>query len=277
MTGLHELQSEFAMALLDPARAPPRDVASHTSRTPTRRFNVYRNNVLFSLTEVLAAYFPVVVRLLGDALFEAMAADYIRTHPPSSPILSRYGSNLPDFISGYEPVGDLPYLADVARLEWLLQRAYHSADWQPLAAADLELIPSMQAARIVFHLHPSAAIMASPFPVVSIWRTNSHDAEVTPISLDAGAEAALVLRPQLEPKVIPLTSGMQAFVRALRTQAPLGEAVAFALVRDQTFDFRQAFAGLLEAGVLADFEVRGMLPVNQEDSSRHERSRRYLH
>lgn len=277
MTELHELQSEFATALLDPVRAPPADVTSHTSPTPTRRFNVYRNNVLVSLTDLLAAYFPVVSRLVGEEFFRSMAHAYIRADPPRSPVLSRYGGNFPAFISRYKPVRDLPYLADVAGLEWLQQRAYHSADRLPLAAADLERIPSQHAAHIVFRLHPSAAVMASPYPFLSIWRTNTHDAEVVTISLDAGAEAALVLRADLDVKIIPLSNGMQAFVRALRARAPLGEAARYALARDESFDFRFAFAGLLDAGAFAAFEEKYTHYLNQRRSGRHERSRRHLH
>jgi hypothetical protein len=277
MTDLRDLQSEFATALLDPDLAPPADVTSHTARSLTRRFDVYRNNILVSVTDALETYFPVVSRLVGAAFFRGMAREYIRIDPPRSPILSQYCADFPAFISQFEPVQDLPYLGDVARLEWLVQRAFHASDRTPLAASDLEQIPKHCAADIVFELHPSAAIMASPFAVVSIWKTNACFAEVRPINLVVGGEAALVLRPALEVKVIQLPDGNQAFLRALRESVALGEAATYALARDETFNFQLALAGLIEAGTFAAFEVRQRHCSNPWEHGSHECSRRHLH
>lgn len=255
MAELNELQFEFAAAVFDRLRAPPKDVTSHTAHPPLMRFNVYRNNVVASLTDVLQAYFPVVCRLVGEEFFRAMALGYISADPPRSPIISRYGAGLSQFIREYEPVEDLPYLADVARLEWKRQRAYHAPDRAPIGPRDLANIPAENAAKLIFELHPSAAIVASPYPVVSIWVTNTHDETVKPINLGSEGETALIVRPALQVKVLQLPIGSHSFLRALRAGVPLGEAANYAVIRDQTFNFQHAFASLLETGAFADFEI----------------------
>lgn len=274
MTKLHELQSEFAVALFDPGRVLPADVTSHAVRHPTRRFNVYRNNVFVSLTDLLQAYFPVVARLVGEEFFRAMARALIVSDPPRSPILSRFGAHFPAFIQRFPPAWDLPYLADVARLEWLQQRAYHARDQNPLTAEELGAIPAEQIPGVIFELHPSVGLLASRFPAVSIWRTNALDAEVKPISLDEGGEAALVVRPQLDVHVVPLPVAADTFVALLMMSCTISEAAGASLLANREFSLQQSIALLIESGAIANFEVRSHSP---KEGGKHERVDCQLH
>lgn len=255
MTKLHELQSEFAAALFDRAHALPADVTSRWVRHPTRRFNVYRNNVFGSLTDLLQAYFPVVTRLVGEEFFRAMARAFMADDPPQSPILSRYGARFPAFIQGFAPARDLPYLADVSRLEWLQQRAYHARDQAPLTAEELGTVPAEQVRDVTFELHPSVGVLVSRFPVISIWQTNTFDAEVKSISLGAGGEAALVVRPQLDVQVVPLPIGADTFVALLAMAYTVSEAAAASLLSNSQFNLQRSLALLIEAGAIADFKL----------------------
>ena len=256
MSALREIQSSFAGALFDPDRKLPADVTSHSARRPTQRFNVYRNNVMVSLADVLQAHYPVVTRLVGEEFFRATARAYIVTEQPSSPILSRYGKGLPRFLRTFQPVQDLPYLADVAQLEWLQQRAYHAADRVALAANDLAAIPAERAVDARFGMHPSAGFIASDYPIVSIWKTNTYDESVRSIDPHGGGEAALVLRPHLEVTVLPLAEGADTFVAALMVGKALGTAGQSALHADVSFNLQFALASLITAGafVAYDFE-----------------------
>lgn len=277
MTKLRELQSEFAAALFDADRAFPADVTSRDVRHPTRRFNVYRNNVFASLTDLLRAYFPVVTRLVGEEFFCALAREFFRESPPRSPMLSRFGEHLPAFIQRFPPAQDLPYLADIARLEWLRQRAYHARDRAPITASDLAVIRAEHLPNVVVELHPSAGLLVSRFPVVSIWHTNTHDAEVRLISLDEGGEAALVVRPQLEVLVVPLPPGADTFVALLRMAHTVRKAANASLLESREFNLQRSLALLIGAGAIADFEVRQTQRSNPQENGNHETARRELH
>lgn len=246
MATLHEIQDQFADALLDPARSIPCHVTSHTARYPAARFNVYRNNVVASLGDVLRSYFPVVARLVGGEFFRAMAGEFVRRHPPRSPILSRYGEHLPAFIEGFEPVHDLPYLADVARLEWHVLRAYHAEDARSLTAQEIADMAGMEPESIVLALHPSAALLASPYPVVSIWQTNTNDVEVQPVDLASGGECALILRSDLEVEVFRIGDVPHAFLSALASGRTL--ALAAQCFADSPESLQPALASLIETG-----------------------------
>src|SRR5512146_2798388 len=133
MSSLMDAQADFADALLSTASPTPDGIRGARRGRAERRFAVYRNTVAASQIEALAARFPVVKRLVGEEFFRAMAHEFVAQHPPRSPLLFQYGESFADFIDDFAPAAPLPYLADMARLEYLRGRAYHAADAEPLA------------------------------------------------------------------------------------------------------------------------------------------------
>ena len=121
----------------------------------TARFAIYRNNVMHSLSQALAQRFPVVQRLVGAEFFAAMAAEFIRAHPPASPVLLLWGGDFAGFLSHFPPVRALPYLPDVARIEHARGQSYHAADIRPLDGAALGAAMGGDAGRLRFALSPS--------------------------------------------------------------------------------------------------------------------------
>lgn len=246
------LQSDFAQALLDPDRAMPDDLTSHTARHPGKRFAVYRNNVVVSLVNALRTKFPATERIVGDEFFAAMARIYVTAHPPRSKILHTYGDDFGDFIAAFEPASGVPYLADVARLEAARTRAYHAADAQPLAAEAFSNIDPQSVGTLRLTLHPSLQVLRSPHPVVTVWAMNAGEIELGPVDLDA-AEDALILRPALTVTVRGLPPGGAVFVLALSSGATLAEAAANAASADPRFDLTANLAGLVGSGAVSAF------------------------
>src|SRR5262252_10465795 len=113
--------ADFSRALLDPDVTTSTVVAGPKSKSAVKRYNVYRNNVTVSLIDALAAAFPATLRVTGVDFFRAVARFYVRSTPPSSPLLFEYGRDFPDFIERYEYAQSVPWLSDVARIEraWL--------------------------------------------------------------------------------------------------------------------------------------------------------------
>lgn len=252
---LAEIQREFAASLLDPTRRPPVDVGCRSGAAVGRRFAVYRNNVVMSLTEVLEAYFPVVARLVGEEFFRAMARVFIVVSPPRSPVLSRYGAEFPDFLESFPPAADLPYLPDVARLEWLQQRSYHAADAMPLTAADLAVVPADDIARLSFVFHPSAQILRSRHPIYAIWRTNTFDDDVSHIDARTQGESVLVSRVGLEVRTLLLAPGDYTFLAGLMAQQTLQDAAQAAAEEAKDFKLAPAIQALLDLKAISGASV----------------------
>ena len=156
----------------------PSLIAGPKGKGAVKRYNVYRNNVTVSLIEALAAIFPAVRRITGEEFFRAMARFHIRETPPNSALLFEYGRDFPAFIAAYEYAQDMPWLADVARIERAWLDAYHAADAEPLSPSALAAVPAERLADLVFTPHPAARIVRSRFAAVTIFAANRSEGSV---------------------------------------------------------------------------------------------------
>ncbi len=244
-------QTLFAEALLNVDRPVPGGITANNAAIPERRFAVYRNNVVAGLCRALGNRFPVIEKLVGKEFFAATARLFVLEKPPRSPLLATYGDEFADFMAAFEPARELPYLADVARLEAARTRAYHAADAVPVDPREFPPLEARDAADIRIGLHPSIEIVRSAHPIVTIWAMNSGEAELRPIE-DWRAEDALVARPNLEVEVRVLPPGGAAFLLALARGRSLGGAAEVALADDPSFDLTGNIAGLIGAGLARD-------------------------
>lgn len=185
-----------------------------------RRFAVYRNNVQHGLSKALAARFPVVERLVGAQFFAAMARVFAARHPPAGPVLAEWGESFADFLGRFPPVAGLPYLPDVARLEWLRGEAFHAAD---APVADTALLAQIAPERLRLRLAPCVMAFEARFPAVSIWQANQPGAPSRP--LPPGPQYALIARtPDFALVTEPLTPAMHRVLLALLAGQPFALA-----------------------------------------------------
>ena len=242
-------QREFAAGLT--GDAVPSGVVGPDGAPSPRRFSVYRNNVASTLIEALGDNFPLCRSLVGERFFDAMADVYRREHPPRSPILFRYGDTFPDFAAAFAPARSVPYLADLARLEWAWLQSHHAADAVPLDAGALAAFAPDALAALKVTLHPALAIVRSRYPIVSIATRLRADDDLAGLDLTE-AQDALLTRPALDVALRLLPPGAFAFIEALAGQ-PLGSAAEIAsAVRG--FDLAANIAALFEVGAVIHLE-----------------------
>jgi len=252
---IHDLDAVgFRAAILDPARARPQTVTGPHGKQADKRFNVYRNNVTVSLINALADTFPAVQRITGESFFRDMAREFVRAHPPVSPLLFLYGHEFPAFVADFEHAARMPYLADVARVERAWLTAYHAADLEPLAPQALAAIDPACLADVTFRPHPAAALVRSGFAVFDIFDANrGHD---TVGRIDAArAQSVLVTRPGTEVMVTALPDGHDAFFERLLSGGTLGEAAEAGMEAAETFDINEAIGGILSTGAFIAAET----------------------
>jgi hypothetical protein len=249
---LRDLQAEFAAAVFD--ERPEMIARVHAGRFPAaQHLQVYRNNVVESLTGALRAVYPVVEKLVGDGFFRYAAYEYLRAHRPRSGNLHDFGDAFASFLAGFAPAAELPYLPDVARLEWAWHQAFHAADAAAFDLARLGAVPAEQHAALHFVLHPSARLLTSEFPIVHIFEVNQEGyAGDTRIDLAEGGVQALVIRRGLTVYVEPLVAGAAALLTALAGEQALGTAVLAALSAQPDFDLASTLAEHLRRGTLVD-------------------------
>ena len=171
MPALRELQDGFVRAVLHGEMAAS-DWIKPNGLNPAQRLAVYRNNTFLGLAEALRDGYPVVSNLVGEGFFKHMAKSYVACHPPSAGCLLICGDSFPAFVANYPPAQRLPYLADVAKLEWLWQEAFHETKARPLDLSALACVPTERQGGLRFRLHPSARLLVSACPVLRIWESN---------------------------------------------------------------------------------------------------------
>jgi hypothetical protein len=215
------------------------------------RLRVHRNNVVRSLATALAATFPAVQALVGDEFFRGMARTFVAGDLPTQPVLSEYGANFPRFVESYAPADGLPYLADIARLDWALNVAFHSPAAPRLAGADLASIPVEQLPAKSVSLAPGAAVLRSIYPIDRIWAAAQPRTSTETVGLASGGARLLVLRRPDDAGFVSLNEGEASFLAALAAGRTLEEAAAAALAADAVFDLSPTFARLLHLQAFA--------------------------
>lgn len=197
------------------------------SEEATDRLNIYRNNVILSLSTAIADTFPVVKRLIGDDCFNSAAVDFVRNNPPSQPSLLFYGEGFIGFINDFPACSELTFLGDVAQLEWNYIQAFHAEDSDLLDNESLAQISAESLSEVKFSLHPSVQLMQSDWPIDTIWEENLKD-EVATINIDEHSGCNLVLyRQDLQVQVINLTIECFNFLHAFSINKNIADAWSY--------------------------------------------------
>ena len=257
MSELLESQRGFAAALRDA------EASSRTSRwlagdtaLVTRRLAIYRANMAASAAKALAAAYPVLQQVVGNESFDGLARAYLRAWPSTCGNLYDYGGELAAFLAELPHAQSLPYLPDLARLEWLVHRAYGAADAKPWDPVGLMAVAPELQDEIRFEWAAGTAVMNSAYPIAHIWTI--HQPEYAgEFAVDwSVAERALVARAGLRVTVMALEVGDAAFFIAALAGGSLDDAATAALNADPAFDLgallARAVASNLICGIATD-------------------------
>ncbi|MDX2141723.1 MAG: DNA-binding domain-containing protein [Rhodospirillaceae bacterium] len=236
---LLELQQTFRATVLSEDDVIARHVRA--TRGPiSRRIGVYRNNVQASLIEVLAAAYPVAQRIVGKRFFHALAREFVVRHVPHVPQLSLYGASFADFVASHDKTQALPYLPDVARLEWARGEAYFAADAPPLDPATLSTIEPACIGDVKLRVHPATRLISSSFPIHRIWTVNQPDVTEVPAVDMTVSESVLISRPRYHVGVRLISLADAAFLRACMAGQTMAQSADAAMEMESTFDLQGA-------------------------------------
>jgi hypothetical protein len=225
--------------------------------TPEQQLSVYRGSICGSLTKALSEVYPVCRRLVGERFFAAVAGAFVRQERSRSPDLNEYGETFGDFLAGFAPAAMLPYLPDVARLEWAWHRAFHGADSAPL---ELDVLAREVALadpdRVVFRLQKNAILVESPYAVHLIWQANQpdHDGEEV-VDLSRGGASLLVWRRGTNRLIEPLEPRERCLLQALAHGLALGDVCLRLASEHPEVDLGVLLAAAFHRGWIAGFEL----------------------
>jgi hypothetical protein len=230
---LLHFQRRFAAALASPA---------------TGAMAVYRNTVLHGAVEALRGNYPVVEQILGAEMFEGVAVDHASECPPRQPVMALYGTQFADWLEQQPWIGDLPYLADVARVERLRIECLMAADAAPLSATD---VCKANLGGLSLKLHPALRFAWLSTPAMSIWLAHQRplSSELTP---NWKAEGALFARPK--PLLVHsprIGSAAHRMLSGIRLGETVGESLNAAARRHPDENCDAVLASLINLGAFA--------------------------
>lgn len=245
-------QQAFATALLDTVAALP----AFAGAAVPQRFALYRGNLGATWRRTLAHAYPVVLALVGEDFFGGLARAYGRKMPSDSADLNQFGARFADFLAAFPPVDELPYLPDMARLEWAVHLAHYAADAQGLAPESLAALHPDQLEARRFALHPACALLASRWQVAALWQAHQEGEgagegqRVFPQDMQV-ASWALVCRTGWTAQVLVVGAAAHAALALLQQGQTFGAALDAAFELDPAFDLAAHLRQWLAHAVLA--------------------------
>lgn len=260
-TVLADAQQAFAGGLLDAAASAPA-LAAFRGQGGEERYALYRGNLGATWNKTLHAAYPVIAQLVGDEFFGALSREYGRAHPSESGDLNRFGDHFAAFLAAFPHAAALPYLPDMARLEWALHRAHYApgaaaapgmagpSASPPLSAADLAAVPPDVIENAALPLSPACVPLAFGWNVVPLWLAHQPGGRAFPDEM-ACPSYALVVRPRWKTGVVALGRAGHAALAVLHAEGSFGAALDAAFELDEAFDIGAHLQQWLDNGIFS--------------------------
>lgn len=130
---------------------------------------IYHNNFIENGIRALSISFPSLAYFMKEYDFRALAREFLLTHPKTQFDWADYGQNLPAFIMSHPNLVELPYLAEVAELDWLLQQVQRSSD-KHFDGESFALINESDPSKLIFDMAPGFRLASFFFPVALLFQ-----------------------------------------------------------------------------------------------------------
>jgi hypothetical protein len=157
-----------------------------------QQVDIYRNNAWQFFLTALERTFPVTQRRVGADFFRQLAHEYRAEHPSRHGDLHWIGEAFPAWLANRMAGTGYEWLADLARLEWTCEESVAAAHLEPAGLESLGRFAEDELPHLSLMLQPSMRLVASPFPLWTVWQANQLDDAASAVDLDAGAEHCVV-------------------------------------------------------------------------------------
>ena len=233
---LKSRQRTFDLALRDSTLEPALiNLLACQDSDAARRVGLYRGNVRARWRSALASAYQVILALVGQTYFDALALAYVRERPSQSGDLNNFGAGLPEFIGRYEQDARFRYFPDVARLEWALHVACFAADVVPFTAQQWSEARGEALLNARLKINPACTAITSQYAVADIWLAHQPGG-IFPECIDLPIWT-LVVRPLWKPTIVAHSAAAHAAFVSLQCGHTLDEALDAAYDIDPRFDF----------------------------------------
>jgi hypothetical protein len=155
--------------------------------------------------------------LVGEDYFDQVARHYVLEQPPRHASLDGYGETFARFLASLPSAQGLPYLSDVARLDWAIDRALRRS---------LTTRAFVLSAQAVIRLPASLAVMALSYPAHTIRESLDNVASLRAIDLKPSDRYVVSWRQHDTAAVLSIRPPAARFLSALLDGAAPDAAAA---------------------------------------------------
>lgn len=198
--------------------------------------DIYRNNASGGTLIAMSLTYPACEKIVGERFFNATCKEFFRHNRLKSCNLDDYGGEFAEFLENFTPAQGLPYLPDVARLEWAFHKSGIAEKGNMLDQETIAKIPQEKYFNLRFSLHPSAQFVSSKYAIHEIWKMAQDDNDKT-LNLDeAGSAELMLIRQNKKVDIIELTPAELVFLKVLKEGKSFYEAFDEAGKKEEEFD-----------------------------------------
>jgi hypothetical protein len=205
---LADLQRNIHGSLLtrEPQKVPVRDVPIKGALSLSEALSIHRGTAIGGLVNALRLTHPTIDALVGEDYFDHVARAYVLSHPPRHAHLDIYGAAFAAFVESFPSAQGLSYLADVARLDWAVDRALHRSGAMRTITID---------AQVAIRLPTSMAVLELSYPAHIIRESLGNDAALAAINLEASSHYIAIWRQNDAAAVLAIRPAAGRFLTAL--------------------------------------------------------------
>jgi hypothetical protein len=246
---LADTQSAIRDAVV--ADAPARILSALVERGDRAyRLSIHQRHFAASLIAVIRNRYPTLEWLVGSDFLNAAAQRFIHEHPPVRPCMAEYGGDFPHFLRTLPASQKMPWLPDVARLEWHLGFVSVAIDHPPVALQALAAFEHTDLAELGLQLQPGLAYFASAWPIDALMRLRLSGEAPERLSFEPETVSLEIRGARGDFRMSRLSAGTFAFRHALAGGASLIGAIAAGETAEPNFDAGTALAATFGEGLV---------------------------
>ncbi len=253
---LRQAQRWLAGVILNPetldAHAAVARIRQPDAESAATRLGAYTGGYPARIEESLADAYPAVRHLLGTGRFRELARRYLPLVPKGCYNLNAIGGTLADLLDADPLSAELPFLADLARLEWAVWNAFHAPPAPPLDVSELTEWTAEDWATATIDFAPGVSVIRSRWPIADLWAARSTPKERIDIVLEGRPQTVLVSRRGYDVECTPISELEARAIEALGDGRILIAVTAeLAAAGAQPDQVEAWFAGWSERGIVA--------------------------
>jgi len=220
------------------------------------RLSVYEGGYIARTREAIKEVYEALCHVLGPRQTFELVEAYASEYPSENYNLSFFGRHLPEFLLKYPLTQDLPFLPDLAKLEWQVCNAFHAEEQSPMNPQTLAGLSEEAWDRITLQFQPSVSLISSEWPVLDIWESRKTSVPEIKIDLVGRPQNVLIFRQGLRVYAESIAKKEFQILEGLLAGQSLG-AISGELIEDdeEYLPISDWFSRWMNLGLITGFKI----------------------